>query len=101
MIIRSAEQDIEIDNSKGKVKITLEINFEDSNIFPGEKDPAITKLTDQYLKLVSAYLSNILYFYEQSPILATYLLGEISKELMAKNEHYRTICKGLKQIKKT
>lgn len=87
----------ETEKGRGRVKVTLEIQSKDPDFLSSEaiNDPIIAKLITNYLTIVGAILTNILYFYEKSPTLSAFIAGSLGKETAGKNEHYQQIMRNL------
>ena len=96
MFITRVDQKIQTSDTKGRTKITFEIEFDNcSFIQDAKEDLLIKQLVDQFLMVAAAFITNLLHFYKKSPTLATYVLGSTLKELSEKNNYYRTIIKQL------
>jgi hypothetical protein len=97
MFITKAEQPINTPHTQGKVSITLEIDENNQEFISDEaiEDPILVEMIDDFLKIVAAFITNILHFYKKSPVLTTYVLGGAKQIMAAQNKYFRQVSKNL------
>lgn len=97
MFITKTETKIDNSSTKGKVSITLEIEVNNASFISpnADSDSYLIDMIDSVLSAVSALITNVLHFYDKSPLMTTYSLASVKTIIRAQNELYRNVAKGM------